>query len=62
LALKKNTMISIRKRPHAPRGVVARGLFPGRVLARSVAAFLLAVAAHSPATLEGRCGHQRDAR
>jgi hypothetical protein len=59
LALKENTMISIRKRPRVSS---LEGLFPGRVLARSVAAFLLAVAARSPATLEGRCGHQRDAR
>jgi hypothetical protein len=49
LALEENTMISLRKRPHAPPGVVARGLVPGRVLAWSVAAFLFAVAAHSPA-------------
>jgi quinol monooxygenase YgiN len=48
LALEKNTMIAIRKGPHAPRDV-ARAVFRGRVLAYSVVAFLIAVAAHSPA-------------
>jgi quinol monooxygenase YgiN len=42
-------MIAVRKRPQAPLDVVARGIWLGRVLARSVAACLLVVAAHSPA-------------
>jgi hypothetical protein len=42
-------MIAVRKRPQAPVDVVARRIFFGRVLAGSVAAFLLAVAAHSAA-------------
>jgi quinol monooxygenase YgiN len=42
-------MIAVRKRPQAPVAVVARRIFLGRVLAGSVAAFLLAVAARSAA-------------
>jgi quinol monooxygenase YgiN len=42
-------MIAVRKRPQAPLDVVARGIVLGRVLACSVAAFLFAVAAPSPA-------------
>src|SRR3989441_4943120 len=41
-------MIAIRKRPRAPLEVIARRLVP-RVLASSLAAFLLAVASHSAA-------------
>ena len=42
-------MIAICKRPAAPLGVVARPLLVLRILAFSLAAFLLAVATHSPA-------------
>jgi quinol monooxygenase YgiN len=42
-------MIAVRKRPQAPLDVFARRLLVLRVLASSLAAFLLAVEIHSPA-------------
>jgi quinol monooxygenase YgiN len=42
-------MIAVRKRPQAPLDVIARRLLVLRVLASSLAAFLLAVEIHSPA-------------
>jgi quinol monooxygenase YgiN len=49
LALEENTVIAVRRRPQAPLDIIARGIFIGRVLACSVAAFLFAAAAYSAA-------------